>query len=485
MATRPYRITDVTVIDTRDGSRMPHRDLHIANGRIAAIDNAAKTAADEAVVEGAGAFVVPGFVDMHSHALGYEEPEDALALMLAFGITGYRQMAGSHALLARRRAGTLTSSRRSPQLLALPGDILTPLNASTSKAAMAEVTRQSHDGADFVKVVFISAEVYFAAQVEATRLGIPMLGHLPTGIEVRAASRAGFHSIEHVGPGIEVIAACSNDEAGVRAAVAPGAKLKLPPFKLPFMDKILARVMAKLVLNPSQPTRPADLVNMQRALDSFDEQKARELARLFVKSGTWHCPTLIRLKTTELCHHDEFRHDPDLRYIAPKVRETWNGAGDAFTAKFSAPQLATFAAQFAMQKKLVGLFDQEGVDLLTGTDAGGGVWVVPGASLHHEFDLFTESGLSPLRVLQAATLNAARFLGREAVAGTVEVGKEADLVLLAADPILDARGLHDVAGVVRDGDFYARVELEAMKADVARRGVGRARSHFRCCAHHA
>jgi len=485
MTTRPYRITDVTVVDTRDGSRTPHRDLHIANGRIAAIDNATNAATDEAVIEGAGAFVVPGFVDMHSHALGYEEPEDALALMLAFGITGYRQMAGSDALLARRRAGTLTSSRRSPKLMALSGDILTPLNANTPKAATAEVTRQWRDGADFVKVVFITPEVYFAAQVVATRLGIPMLGHLPTGIDVRAASRAGFHSIEHVGPGLGVIAACSNDEARVRAAISPAAKLKLPPFKLPFMDRILARVMAKLVLNPSQPTRPADLVNMQHALDTFDEQKTRELARLFAKNGTWHCPTLIRLKTTELCHHHEFRHDPDLRYIDQKVRKTWNDAGDAFASKFSAPQLATFAAQFAMQKKLVGVFDQEGVGLLTGTDAGGGAWIVPGASLHHELDLAAECGLTPLRVLQAATLNPARFLGRDAVAGTVDVGKEADLVLLAVDPILDARGLHDLAGVVRAGDYYARVELEAIKADVARRGVGRVRSRFRCCAHQA
>ncbi|MET1075411.1 MAG: amidohydrolase family protein, partial [Umezawaea sp.] len=63
----------------------------------------------------------------------------------------------------------------------------------------------------------------------------------------------------------------------------------------------------------------------------------------------------------------------------------------------------------------------------------------------------------------AATWDAARFLGREGVAGTVEVGKEADLVLLDGDPTEGVGGLHAVGGVVRGGKYYDGEGLEGLK----------------------
>ncbi|MGS0759524.1 amidohydrolase family protein, partial [Roseateles sp. GG27B] len=68
-----------------------------------------------------------------------------------------------------------------------------------------------------------------------------------------------------------------------------------------------------------------------------------------------------------------------------------------------------------------------------GSDLGGG-WVIPGFSLHQEFRLLAEAGLSPLEVLQMTTLNGAEYLQRQATMGTVEAGKNADLVLLEANP---------------------------------------------------
>jgi hypothetical protein len=468
---RPYRIADVTVVDPRDGTLTPHQDVHIADGRITSVRATAPAGPDDAMVDGSSRFLVPGFVDMHAHPLGLAEPDDALALMLAFGITGYRQMAGSPDLLARRRAGAFASSR-APQLLALSGSLLTPFNAGTEQAAVAEVAAQVRDGADFIKAALITPEVYFPAQAEASRLGAPVLGHLPAGIDVRAASRAGFRSIEHVGPGLGVIAGCSHDEHQVLSDMPPGRKLRVPPFRVPFMEKLVGRVIAKMVVNPAQSAGPADLANMRHALDTFDEDKARELAREFVRNDTWNCPTLIRVKAQELCASPEFRADPDLRLVSAKVRRTWTRAAEAFEAKFSAEQQDVFRAQFAMQLRLVGLFAQEGVPLLAGTDAVGAAWVVAGSSLHAEFDLLAEAGLSPLAVLRTTTCDPARFLGREDVAGTVEAGKEADLVLLDADPTSAVANLHAIAGVVRNGTHYPASALAAMKDDIAGRGVG-------------
>jgi imidazolonepropionase-like amidohydrolase len=112
---------------------------------------------------------------------------------------------------------------------------------------------------------------------------------------------------------------------------------------------------------------------------------------------------------------------------------------------------------------MVKILDEEGAPLLAGTDAVGAAWVVAGASLHDEFDLLADAGLSPLRVLQTTTLNPARFLRQEKDAGTIEAGKGADLVLLDGDPTAAVANLHTVSGVVGSGRHHDAEALAALK----------------------
>ena len=112
------------------------------------------------------------------------------------------------------------------------------------------------------------------------------------------------------------------------------------------------------------------------------------------------------------------------------------------------------------------VFDQAGVAMVAGTDLGG-QWDIAGFALHDDFDLLAQDGIAPLKVLQMTTLDAAKFLGREATMGGVDVGKNADLVLLDGDPTRSVQNLHRIRAVVRAGRFYAADELEAMKAKVA------------------
>ena len=65
-----------------------------------------------------------------------------------------------------------------------------------------------------------------------------------------------------------------------------------------------------------------------------------------------------------------------------------------------------------------------------------------------------DAGLTPLDALRTATINAARFLGREEELGSIEPGKLADLVLLDADPLVDIRNTAKIFGVVSNGTFY-------------------------------
>jgi imidazolonepropionase-like amidohydrolase len=74
------------------------------------------------------------------------------------------------------------------------------------------------------------------------------------------------------------------------------------------------------------------------------------------------------------------------------------------------------------------------------------------------------AGLSPLEALQAATINPARFLGKEKELGTVEAGKLADLVLLDANPLTDIRNTTKINSVVLDGRLLDRKALDNLLA---------------------
>ncbi|MGX6607971.1 amidohydrolase family protein [Micromonosporaceae bacterium Da 78-11] len=462
-------LRDVTVVDTRDGSRTAGMDVHVRGDTITAVTSTGGDAdPGVTVVEAAGRFVVPGYLDMHAHPLARGvDPAAALALMLSYGITGFRQMSGNPDLLARRRAGTLGLPSASPELLATPGTLLTPANAGTAKAAVQTVRDQHASGADFIKVGLTTPDVFFAAQAEATRLGIPIVGHLPTGIDVRAASRGGMKSIEHLGPGVGVLAACSHAEPGIRDELAGQPTPKVPPFRIPFLDRVIESKIRKLVINPMAAAKPGDVAVLRHADDTFDEEKARALAAIFVADQTWQCPTLIRVRTQQLADAPEYRDDPNLRYLDPGIVTEWQESTKRFL-RHSAADRATFRRNYEIQLRLVKVFDEEGVPMIVGSDVCGAAWLVPGASLHQEFDELATAGLSPLRVLQMTTLNGALFLDAQERLGSVEAGRQADLVLLDADPIEDSRHLHEIGAVVRAGRHHDRGDLAAIRERLAR-----------------
>jgi len=104
---------------------------------------------------------------------------------------------------------------------------------------------------------------------------------------------------------------------------------------------------------------------------------------------------------------------------------------------------------------MVRIFDEEGVKMIAGSDVSASGWEIPGFALHEEFDQLAAAGLTPLRILQMATINAAEFLCRTATSGTLEPRKDADVVLLSANPVENVAHLHDIAGVVRAGRYYS------------------------------
>ena len=297
-------------------------------------------------------------------------------------------------------------------------------------------------------------------------LSIPILGHLPSGIDVARASGDGMRSIEHLGPGAGMLACCSTEQDAVDRDISARPEPKMPPAWPPIPEPVFNRVIRTIVVNPLNRSQPADVDILARAAATFAQDAAAALAQRFVRDGTWQVPTLIRSRTMHLCDDPAFREDPGLRYVAPSALRTWRKAADKF-ARFPASSRETFRAVYATLLALTKVLDDVGVRMLAGSDSGGAAWELPGIALHQEFDELARAGLPPLRVLQMTTSDAADFLDTADVMGSVAPGKYADLVLLDANPIESVDHLHRISGVVRGGRYYPPAELDALREKVA------------------
>ena len=100
------------------------------------------------------------------------------------------------------------------------------------------------------------------------------------------------------------------------------------------------------------------------------------------------------------------------------------------------------------------LYDN-GVTILSGSDIPN-FDLVPGASLHHELELLVEAGISPLEIIKIATRNGAHALGIEEEVGTVEAGKQADMIILSDNPLDDISNTMKIEAVINNGHFIKR-----------------------------
>jgi imidazolonepropionase-like amidohydrolase len=467
-------IDNVTIVDVRDGSLRAARAIALDGSRIVRVASAGSIRAAGAAetVDAAGKYAVPGFLDMHAHALAAADRRPpSWPLMIANGITGFREMSGSPELIERGQRldkeiadGAVTA----PALLAQPGRLFSLIpdgrrvGIATAEAAAEEVRRQKAQGAGFIKIIAVNREVFFATVDEAKKQGLSVVGHLSPVVSATEASNAGMRAMEHLGAGLIAAAIdCSTDETAIRDEVRRRAAApRLAPPSPPPLAVVLRLLANPLIIQIGD----ADLA--ERVLATWSEERCRTLARTFVRNGTWQIPTLIRLRTMQFGADPAYRADPNLRYVDAPTRKMWQDVADEFATRVPAHVADIYKRFYDLQLRMVKLFKQEGVQMLAGADMTG-QWDIPGFGLHQEFDELAKAGLSPLEILQMTTLNGARFLGREATMGAVEEGKIADLVLLDANPVASAANLHGIWGVVLRGRYLSKAALEKMKEEVA------------------
>lgn len=100
---------------------------------------------------------------------------------------------------------------------------------------------------------------------------------------------------------------------------------------------------------------------------------------------------------------------------------------------------------------------EAGVKIVVATDSGAAPGWGQGYTLHEELEAVVAAGLPATAALQGATIEAARLMQIDEVAGSIETGKQADLLLLSADPITDIRNTTQIEAVYTRGRLVRRL----------------------------
>lgn len=166
---------------------------------------------------------------------------------------------------------------------------------------------------------------------------------------------------------------------------------------------------------------------------------------------------------SSLALYEEQAKDPNNRFLP---RDSFINEAEAAPDVFRLPPELKDAAAAGFRKRLqfIGMCSRAGVQIIAGTDGVGTGTLLPGFGLQHELELLAQAGLTPIQVIQAATINAARALKKDQELGSIEAGKLADLVILSSSPLVDIRNTAKIDGVMIGGRLLERKALDEMLA---------------------
>ena len=426
-------VTHVTAIDVEHARERPDVTVVIDGQRITAVGPARsiRVPAGARVVDGRGKWLIPGLWDMHVH-LAVPTGRALLALYVANGVTGVRDMGGDLAMIRAWQheidgGGPLVGPRivaAGPYLEGHDSPIA-HIEVHTPDDAMRAVDSLAALRVDFVKVhSALPRETFFAAARAARMHHLALAGHLSRNVTVEEASDSGQRSLEHL---LGFVNVCAPAESVLFAGADP-----------------LRRIVFNTCTSLSQ----------------------RSVYEHLARNGAWVTPTLTPAWEFAVLPKHDVPGDTLNRFLSDSLQKYMVGI---FDPPPNLPPEATILGQrmFAKRHQLVLALYDAGVPLLTGTDAPMRN-STPGFGLHEEMLEFVRSGLTPGAALRAATYEPARYLNALDSLGTIEPGKRADLVLLAASPLRQIENAHRIVAVFTRGRMYDRAALDRLLAEAER-----------------
>lgn len=428
-----HAFVDVNVLPMDREHVLAGQTVLVADGRIVRIGAAAEVDVPDGatVIDGSGKYLMPGVTEMHGH---YPNPnateftESVLYLYVANGVTLVRGMQGNAGHLPLRDA---IESRQilGPRLLVCAPS-LSGEDVTRPEDARRLVRDAAAAGFDHLKVhEGLTPEVYTAIAETAKDVGLTWSGHVSNLVGLYAALEQGQSTVDHLDNYIE---AMIED----REAVASLGFLDLP-----------------------------------RVVPQIDEAKIGDVVAATVQAGAGVVPTQVLWETFfgGRSGAETLAARPETRYwvrqslpgVASGVNQ-WAQQTDRRVEALASPDSGRPVIE--LRRRLIKALHDAGVPVLLGTDSPQ-VFSVPGFSIHREMQVMVDSGLTPFQVLYSGTGAVADFFGAEDF-GRVAEGQRADLVLLNANPLDDIGNFAESAGVMVNGRWLARGQIDARLAEI-------------------
>jgi imidazolonepropionase-like amidohydrolase len=436
-------LTGGKLIDGNGGPARRDSVLVIRGDRIdrVASEGELQFTAQASIIDVSGSFILPGFIDTHAHI---ETPEKdwptSLNTLLRFGITTIRDPAPAARVKSRVRDSIASGQLKGPRMQVSgviidgPESIHVEYSRATTEEEIRSVVRaHAAEGVDMVKIyMYIPPALATAAIDEAHLLGLDAVGHLKWTSWTEAAE-AGIDTLVHSGP-----------EGPTYELLGPGQRNV-------FLDGDWPHAFRQWAI------RGLDLDLNGPAFD--------RLVNALVAHRVEVNPTLVLVEA--ICWGDDPAHlarlEPEIASAATRAYwgKGWKQRNPFVVAQgLESEVLARARRAFGKTLEMIGEFHRRGVLLTAGSDLSM-PWIVPGASYHRELELLAEAGIEASDVLTIATRNGAEAMGLLDTTGTLEEGKIADIVVVAADPTQDVRNTRRIefvflAGELVSGDPTAR-----------------------------
>jgi hypothetical protein len=416
--------TDVNVVPMDRERVIPRTTVIVTDGKIASIGIMAKLPAGTKVIDGQGAWLVPGLADMHNHVT----TRDDLLLLFANGVTTMLNMGeATNSFAGRTRIAVNKGEVPGPYIFTafvVDGDPqYGHFVVRTPDEARAIVRLAKANGYSFMKVYTnLSAEAFAALADEAKAQGMGVVGHNVAAVGLAKQLAAGQAMVAHV------------EEFFTGFFPEPPADdQQAPPTDARIADAIA-------------------LVKAHGATVTSDLFTYRTIAAQFGK------PEVVKA----------YLAAPEARYLSPADRIVWARSGYQKKA-------VDLSRRVAFEARFVKAMADAGVPLITGGDAPTIAGLVPGFALHDEIDAMLSAGLTPWQALSAATRTPSEFIAKTvpeaAKFGVIAPGYRADLLLVTENPLSKPATLRSPLGVMAGGRWYDAAALKAMLGELAARNA--------------
>jgi len=392
-------------------------DVWLFDGRIGAVTApGALDAKPDQVIDGRGRTLLPGLWDMHAHLW-----PGAAALHLAGGVTSVRDMANDNATLFKLRQdieqGLLVGPFVVPAGLIegrSPFSLRNGFVVDTLEDGLRAVDWYAARGYGQIKLYnSIKPEWVRPLAERAHARGLRVAGHVPAFMRAEQAVQAGYDELTHIN-----------------------------------------QVMLNFFVRPEDDTRTLlrfRLVGDQAHRLPAASPEVKRFIRLLRERGTAVDPTLATFEAM-FVQRDGEPH-PSLDDAADHLPALWRRGLRSSQMSPTAQQAERYRASYRRMLELTGEMYRAGVPLLAGTDD------TPGLMLHRELALYVQAGIPAAKALRIATWDAARAAGQAAQRGSIERGKQADLVLVEGDPVADIMALRRAVLVVQGSVAFAPAQL--------------------------